>query len=71
MPPPSAVACNPAGGVITHPTSTQLAINGRTSLPMLELQRPQAVAHLFVSICKDSWCLSDPEVGLPSRQVFP
>jgi len=59
------------GGVITHPTSTQLAINGRTSLPMLELQRPQAVAHPFVSIRKDSWGLGDPKVGLPSAKYSP
>ena len=40
MPPPSAVACNLAGGVVAHPASTQLAIDGRASLPVLELQRP-------------------------------
>src|SRR5262245_7396155 len=50
MPPPSAVACNPTGGVITHPASTKLAINGRTSLPMLELQRRRRWrTHLSVS----------------------
>ena len=31
---------NLAGGVVAHPASTQLAIDGRASLPVLELQRP-------------------------------
>ena len=71
MPPPAAVACNPTGGVITHPASTQLAIDGGTSLPVFELQRPQAVTYPFVDIRKDPRCLGDLKVGLPSRQVLP
>src|SRR6516164_34919 len=71
MPPSSAVACNPAGGVITHPASTQLAVDCRTTLPVLELQRPQAMTHPFVDIRKDSRCLGNLEVGLPSCQVLP
>ena len=63
MPPPATVACNSAGGVIAHPASTQLPVDGGTSLPMLELQRPQTMAHPFVDIPKGSRCLGDLKVG--------
>src|SRR5262245_43294583 len=70
VPPPSAVACNLPGSVIPHTASTQLAIDSRTPLPVLELQRPQAMANPFVDVSKNPGRLGDPEVGLPPRQVF-
>src|SRR6266849_9014271 len=68
-PPPSAVACNLAGSAVAHPASAKLSIDGGTLLPVLQLQRPEAVANPLIDVSKDPESLGDPEVAFPSRQV--
>ena len=68
-PPPAAVTCDLSGGAIAHPASTKLPKDGRTPLPVLELQRPEAVANPLIDVSKDPGRLGDPEVAFPSSQV--
>src|SRR5512134_3900532 len=44
-------------------------MDDRSPLPVLELQRPEAMAHPLVNAGEDPWRFGDPEVGLPSGQV--
>ena len=69
VPPPSAVGSDLPGSVLAHPASAKLPIDDRSPLPVLELQRPEAMAHPLVDAGEDPWRFGDPEVGLPSGQV--
>src|SRR5208337_2280139 len=71
VPPPPAVGCDLPGPVVGHAAGAKLALNDRAALPVLELQRPETLAHPLVEGCEDPGCLGESEVRLPARQVRP
>src|SRR6185503_6508995 len=69
-PPPSAIGSYLRCGVGAHPPSAKLPVDGCPPLPVLELQRPQPMAHPLVEGGKDLWRIGDPEWAFhPARYV--
>src|SRR5512139_2476219 len=62
-PPASTVRCDSSGRVVAHPARSELAIDGRPTLPMFELQRAETMADPLVELRERLGSLHDVEVA--------
>src|SRR5258708_22762482 len=58
------------GFVVGDSAISHFAVDDRTTLPVLELYCPQTMANPTVEIGEHARGLCEPEVGLPTLQVY-
>src|SRR5262249_42881383 len=68
-PPAPGVASNLVGFCVGESPSAKLPIHGRLVLPVLQLERPQAVADPSIEVAEDAGRVGELEVVLPPNEV--
>jgi hypothetical protein len=71
LPPAATVARHPRGFDYRETSGPQLAIDGRSPVPLFEMDGSESVTNPFVQVGENSGGVRQAEVLLPSQQVAP